>query len=274
MRRCWWESLCSNERLHIRPDDIDHPAHLGRAPDIVHGGFLLSIGCAKRLDSRSHSNLGAELEAVCDGFRWAIDAQRSAFPRVGLDSKIESGLGEMNHSDWVFVQLRCPGASFDSEPDFEGVFRAEFMVPKGGRETENAKRNPLGKGSQWSAWMRSLCCCTPMSARRGRCGRDGLPARFGVPASRHGQRLLRRPAQGRAALYQTNSEPLLAGVRRLPGGDRGQLSGGRHHPSGDGQSEFTQSQGTGGPGDFSLVFHRGCAQFDESVYFLAENSSA
>src|ERR1019366_6539516 len=64
---------------------------------------------------------------------------------------------------------------------------------------------------------------------------------------RHGQRLMRCPAQGRAALYQTNSEPLLAAVRRLPGGDRSQLSGGRHHPSGDGQSELTQSQGAGGP---------------------------
>jgi hypothetical protein len=50
----------------------------------------------------------------------------------------------MNHTDWVVAQFRCPGASFDSEPDFEGVFRAEFMVPKGGRETENAKGNSLG----------------------------------------------------------------------------------------------------------------------------------
>ena len=63
---------------------------------------------------------------------------------MGLDSKIKSGLGEMNHADWVVVQLRCPGASFDGEPDFEGVFRGQFMVPKSGRETENAKRNPLG----------------------------------------------------------------------------------------------------------------------------------
>src|ERR1035441_1570878 len=27
----------------------------------------------------------------------------------------------------------------------------------------------------WSVWMRSLWCCTPMSARRDPCGRDGLP---------------------------------------------------------------------------------------------------
>jgi hypothetical protein len=50
----------------------------------------------------------------------------------------------MNHADWVVAQLRCPGTSFNGEPDFEGVFRAEFMVPKGGRETENAKGNSLG----------------------------------------------------------------------------------------------------------------------------------
>jgi hypothetical protein len=50
----------------------------------------------------------------------------------------------MNHADWVVVQLWCPGASFDGEPDLEGVFRAEFMVPEGGRETENAERDPLG----------------------------------------------------------------------------------------------------------------------------------
>jgi hypothetical protein len=80
------------------------------------------------------------------------------------------------------------------------------------------------KGSPWSVWMRSRWCCTPMSARRGRCGRDKLPARLRVRAARHGQRLLRRPAQGRAALYQTNFQPLLAAVRRLPGGDRSQLS--------------------------------------------------
>ena len=63
---------------------------------------------------------------------------------MGLDSEIESGSGEMNDTDWGVVQLRRPGASFDGEPDFEGVFRGEFMVPKGGREAENAKGNPLG----------------------------------------------------------------------------------------------------------------------------------
>src|SRR5882762_7001681 len=31
------------------------------------------------------------------------------------------------------------------------------------------------KGSPWSVWMKSPWCCTLMSARRGRCGRDGLP---------------------------------------------------------------------------------------------------
>jgi hypothetical protein len=33
--------------------------------------------------------------------------------------------------------------------------------------------------------------------------------------------LLRRPAQGRTALYQTDTEPLLTSVRRFPRGDRG-----------------------------------------------------
>jgi hypothetical protein len=50
---------------------------------------------------------------------------------MGLDSKIESGLGEMNHAGWVVVQLWRPGASFDSEPNFEGIFRAEVMVSEG-----------------------------------------------------------------------------------------------------------------------------------------------
>ncbi len=31
------------------------------------------------------------------------------------------------------------------------------------------------KGNLWSVWMRSLWCCMPMSARRGLCGRGGLP---------------------------------------------------------------------------------------------------
>jgi hypothetical protein len=63
---------------------------------------------------------------------------------MGLDSEIKCGFGEMNDADWMVVQLWGPGPSFDGEPDFERVFRAEFMVPKGGRETENAKGNSLG----------------------------------------------------------------------------------------------------------------------------------
>ncbi len=35
---------------------------------------------------------------------------------------------------------------------------------------------------------------------------------------------LRRPAQGRTALHQAHRQPLFAAVRRLSGGDRGQLS--------------------------------------------------
>jgi len=48
-------------------------------------------------------------------------------------------------------------------------------------------------------WMRSLWCCMPMSARRGQCGRDGLPdaIRSTSGAARHGQRLLRCPTQSR-----------------------------------------------------------------------------
>ena len=63
---------------------------------------------------------------------------------MGLDSKIECGHGEMNDTDSRVTQFRCPSASFDGKPDFEGVFRGEFMVTKGGKKTENAERNPLG----------------------------------------------------------------------------------------------------------------------------------
>src|ERR1700686_4660218 len=62
--------------------------------------------------------------------------------------------------------------------------------------------------------------------------RPGHIARRDSEYARHGQRLLRCPAKGRAALYQTNREPLLTGVRRLLGADHSQLSGGRNHPSG------------------------------------------
>jgi hypothetical protein len=34
---------------------------------------------------------------------------------------------------------------------------------------------PLSERDPWSVWMRSLWCCTPMSACRGRCRWDGLP---------------------------------------------------------------------------------------------------
>ena len=70
-------------------------------------------------------------------------------------------------------------------------------------------------------WMRSLWCCMPMPAHRGRCGRDGLP---GAIRSTGGAA---RPTSSAASnpkpvgTLQTNCEPLLATVRRLPGGDRG-----------------------------------------------------
>src|SRR5260370_1399142 len=77
-------------------------------------------------------------------------------------------------------------------------------------------------------------------------GGTARPARLPIQALRHGQRVLGRTAQGRTALYQIDGGSLLARVRRLPAGDCCQLSGGRHHPSGDGQSEYAPPQGGGG----------------------------
>src|SRR5580658_4528201 len=52
---------------------------------------------------------------------------------------------------------------------------------------------PLAERSPWSVWMRSLECCMPMSARRGRCAQDGLLGTIRQSQrQRHGQRLLRR----------------------------------------------------------------------------------
>ncbi len=45
---------------------------------------------------------------------------------------------------------------------------------------------------------------------------------------------LRRGAESRTALHPRNSEPLLAAVRRLSGGDCLSLSPGQDHPSGAG----------------------------------------
>jgi len=78
-------------------------------------------------------------------------------------------------------------------------------------------------------------------------GRADCAARLRVPAARHQPSLLRRPAQGRTALHQAHNQPLFAAVRRLSGGDRGQLSRCRHHPSGDGQPELSITASAGGP---------------------------
>src|ERR1035437_6431663 len=96
------------------------------------------------------------------------------------------------------------------------------------------KRNP------WFAWMRSRSSCMPMCVRRGPCAQGdscGATRSTSVAAP---------PTRSPAALFQSASEPLLAGVRRLPAGDCGQLPGGRHHPSGHGQSEFAPPQGDRG----------------------------
>jgi len=74
MRRCWW-LVCSNERLHVGPHDVNDPAHLGGVPYLVHGSFLFTVGTAKRLNRCFHSDLRAELEAIRYCLRRAIDAQ-------------------------------------------------------------------------------------------------------------------------------------------------------------------------------------------------------
>src|SRR6266702_5370052 len=128
MRRCSWGSLCSNERFHVRPHDINDSAHLGCTPQLVHGSVLLSIGTAKRLNRCFHSDLSPELEAVRNGFRWTIDAQCSPFHRMSLDPKLESGFREVDDSNRRIVQFGGPSSSFDGKPDFEWIFASQFVV--------------------------------------------------------------------------------------------------------------------------------------------------
>ena len=61
--------------------------------------------------------------------------------------------------------------------------------------------------------------------------RPGHIARYGCEYDRRSTANVFHSIQ--PALYQTNPEPLLAGVRRLPCGDRSQLSAGRRHPPGN-----------------------------------------
>lgn len=61
--------------------------------------------------------------------------------------------------------------------------------------------------------------------------RPGHIARYGCEYDRRSTANVFRSIQ--PALCQTNPEPLLAGVRRLPCGDRSQLSAGRRHPHGN-----------------------------------------
>src|SRR6266700_7206657 len=143
MRRCWSEQLCSNQRLHIRPHDIDYPTLLCAAPQLVHGGFLHTVGTAKCLDRGLHSNLGAELEAIRNGLCRAIDAQRSPVHRMGFDSKLEGGFGEVDDANRRIVQFWGPGASLHGKPEFEGVLGSQFVESEGGGEAQNSEWDPL-----------------------------------------------------------------------------------------------------------------------------------
>jgi hypothetical protein len=77
----------------------------------------------------------------------------------------------------------------------------------------------------------------------------------------HGQRFLRRPAQGGAAFHQGDAQPFLPRVCRLPVGRCCGLPGSRYHPSGYGQPEFAYRQGPGRP-----IRHRGGQLAVESVH--------
>src|SRR5450759_1841580 len=79
---------------------------------------------------------------------------------------------------------------------------------------------------------------SPVAMRPGR-----SPPGCRISALRNGQCVLRRPAQGGTPFQQGDERPLVARVCRLSAGHCCGLSGGRYHPSGDGQSEFAHPQG-------------------------------
>src|ERR1019366_4238531 len=102
------------------------------------------------------------------------------------------------------------------------------------------------KGHLWSAWMRSLWCCMPMSARLGLCGRGGLPDAIASTSD------AARPTSSAASSRRRDGtllNRLRTALRRnspITWWRSWPATGGRHHPPGDGQSEFTQPQGAGG----------------------------
>src|ERR1035438_1377823 len=118
---------CEAERLHIWPHDVSDPAQLGRAPELVHGGLLLTVGAAKRLKRCFHSDLRPKLEAVCNCLRRAIDAQLSPIHRMRFDTELEWGFREVDDADGRIVQLWGPGTSLDGKPNLEGVFGSQFV---------------------------------------------------------------------------------------------------------------------------------------------------
>jgi hypothetical protein len=85
----------------------------------------------------------------------------------------------------------------------------------------------------------------PMSVLRDPCDRGGLPGATRSTNAKARPTSSVEYSPGGKALHQSNFEPFLAGVRRLPRGGRSQLSGSRHHPPGHGQFEFTQAHGAG-----------------------------
>ena len=75
-----------SECLHIRANDIAHPADLGVTVDFIERGLSLPKSILESLDCHIVSDFVTKLEAIGDSFGSGIDADGNTLNLVILDS--------------------------------------------------------------------------------------------------------------------------------------------------------------------------------------------
>ena len=92
----WW---ASNERLHIRSDDIRYPADFGSFPQRGGSGLALLESLAQGFESNVETDLVPVLEAISHSFCDGENARRHSFDLMRLLAERKRVLREANHAE-------------------------------------------------------------------------------------------------------------------------------------------------------------------------------
>jgi hypothetical protein len=89
--------------------------------DLVHRSLPRAQGIAESFDGDVNTDLIPVFEAVCHGFRWAVDPDLNTLNDMGVDSLGECAAREAQHTQRWRFDRRLVRLEVDGQPDLVRV---------------------------------------------------------------------------------------------------------------------------------------------------------